>query len=203
MLDSTPKKKHQGFTLLEVMIVLTVIMILGSLTVPRMMTTVNDISLRYVASDLSGLLQSARILAVKQNTFYAVQAGAVASGAPIYYIGKPTAAYAVGNPIQPVNPAITFFQGAGSGAPNEAAFIAGLKFTVDPVTTDPPSFSARGLPCVGTANSCTPVAGQGFVMFLTRAAVVGNIPWAAVVINPSGHIQIWSCDIAGTWIQRD
>jgi type IV fimbrial biogenesis protein FimT len=203
MLDSNTPKKTRGFSLIELMLVIAVMMILAAISVPTLMKTVSDISLRYTASDLSGLLQSARMQAVRQNTFYAVQAGALASGAPIYYIGKPTAAYAVGNPILPINSAITISEGAGSGAPNEAAFLAGLKFTVDPVVTDPPSFTARGLPCVGTLNSCTPIAGQGFVMFLTRAVVTGNIPWVAVVVNPSGHIQIWSCDIAGTWVQRD
>jgi prepilin-type N-terminal cleavage/methylation domain-containing protein len=203
MLDSTPQKNRRGFTLLELLIVIAVIAVLGALTVPRMMTAVNDISLRYVASDLSGLLQSARMQSVKQNTFYSTQAGTDASGAPIYYIGKPTAAYAAGNILLPINPNVTVRQGPGSGAPNEAAFIAGLLFTVDANNGDAPSFNARGLPCVGAANSCTAVLGQGFVLFVSKPGILGNIPWAAVVVNPSGHIQIWTCDAAGTWIQRD
>jgi type II secretory pathway pseudopilin PulG len=201
MLDSNTQKKTQGFSLLELMIVLSVMMILGALAVPRMIATVNDIKLRYVASDLSGLLQSARILAVRTNTFYSVQAG-VQTGQPVYYIDKPGVAYTVGDRLLPIDPAVVITQGPGSGAPNETAFLASLNFIVDPAA-DPPSFSARGLPCIGAANACPQVAGQGFVMFITRAAVAGNIPWLAVVVNPSGHIQIWSCDSTGTWIQRD
>lgn len=201
MQDSKTQKKTQGFTLLELMIVLCVTMVLGAIAVPRMIATFNDIKLRYVASNLSGLLQSTRIQAVRRNTFYSILPG-VQAGGNVYYIDKPTAAYAAGDIILPIDSAVTITQGPITAAPNAAAFITSLNFTVDPAA-DPPSFSARGLPCVGSANACPSVAGQGFVMFLSRAAVVGNIPWMAVVVNPSGHIQIWSCDSTGNWIQRD
>lgn len=75
MLDSKTEKKTQGFTLLELMIVLAVIVILGAIAVPKMIATFNDIKLRYLASDISGLLQSARIQAVRKNTFYSIQPG--------------------------------------------------------------------------------------------------------------------------------
>jgi prepilin-type N-terminal cleavage/methylation domain-containing protein len=202
MLDLTPQKKRRGFTLLEVLIVLAVIMILGSLAVPRMMTVANDISLRYVASDLSGLLQSARMQAVRTNISQSVMAGSLPNGQPAYYIDKPTAvAYSVGDIVLPVSPKVTVWRGTGSGAPNETAFITSLNFAVDPAA-DPPSFSARGLPCFGTAP-CLPILGQGFVMFVSQPGIVGNIPWAAIVVNPSSHIQIWTCDNTGSWIQRD
>jgi prepilin-type N-terminal cleavage/methylation domain-containing protein len=201
MLDSKTHKKTQGFTLLELMIVLAVTVILGAIAVPRMIGTFNDIKLRYVATNLSGLLQSARIQAVRTNTFYSVQAG-VQAGRPIYYIDKPTAGYVVGDPLVPIDPAVTITQGPITAAPNAGPFLASLNFTVDPAA-DPPSFSARGLPCIGAANACPQVPGQGFVMFMSRTGVAGNIPWLAVVVNPSAHIQIWSCDTSGNWIQRD
>ncbi len=201
MLDSKTQKKTQGFTLFELMIVLSVTLILGAISVPTMMATFNDIKLRYIASNLSGLLQSCRIQAVRKNTFYSIQAG-VQAGGNIYYIDKPTAAYAAGDTLLPIDAAVTVTQGPITAAPNAAAFIAGLNFTVDPAA-DPPSFSARGIPCIGTANACNQVAGQGFVMFMSRATVIGNVPWAAVVVNPSGHIQVWTSDKNGNWIQRD
>ena len=201
-MDSKIQKKTLGFTLLEVMIVLAVTMILGAIAVPKMMATINDMRLRYVATNLSGLLQSARILSVRRNTFYSILPG-VQAGAPIYYIDKPTAlGYAAGDQLVAIDPAVTITQGPITAAPNAAAFIAGLNFAVDPAA-DAPSFSARGLPCIGAANACPQVAGQGFVMFMSRAVNAGNTPWLAVVVNPSGHIQIWSCDPNGTWIQRD
>ena len=201
MLTSKTQKKTQGFTLLEVMIVLAVTLIIGSLAVPKMMATFNDIRLRYVATNISGLLQSARIQAVRRNTFFAIQPG-VQAGGPIYYIDKPGAGYAPGDFMVAIDPTVVVTQGPITAAPNAGAFIAGLNFAVDPAA-DPPSFSARGLPCIGTPAACPQVPGQGFVMFMSRAVGSGNTPWVAVVVNPSGHIQIWSSDGAGNWIQRD
>ncbi len=206
----TTDKQTQGFSLIELMIVVAVILILAAISVPRLIITVSDISLRYAASDFSGLLQSARIQAVRKNTFYTVQLGTLPSGTPAYYIdllktgtySTGDATHTNGDPMLPANPSVTPHLGPGSGAPNEAAFLAGLSFTVD-ATGAPPSFSARGLPCIAAANSCPMVAGQGFVVFMSKAAILGNVPWAAVVINPSGHIQLWTSDVNGNWIQRD
>ncbi|HEY3619213.1 MAG TPA: prepilin-type N-terminal cleavage/methylation domain-containing protein [Candidatus Sulfotelmatobacter sp.] len=202
MLDSKTLKKTRGFSLLELMIVVAVMAVLAAITVPKMAATFNDIKLRYVATDLSGLLQSARIQSVKRNSFYTVQPGALPSGTNIYYIDRPGTPYAVGDPFVPVDPAVTITLGPGTAAPNSGPFLAGLNFVVDPAA-DPPSFSARGLPCVGVGNNaCNVVPGQGFVMFMSRVGR-GNIPWLAVVVNPSSHIQVWSCDSNGNWLQRD
>jgi len=202
MLDLNPQKKTQGFSLIELMIAVSVILILGAMALPRLMTTISDISLRYSASNFSGLLQTARIQAVRKNTFYSVQSVSLVPNLPIYYVDKPTAAYVNGDPILPFDPNITLHQGIGSGAPNEAAFIAGLNFTVNP-TGNAPSFNARGIPCIGTAVACPTNTGQGYVVFMSKNAAMGNTPWVAVVVNPSGRVQLWSADSNGSWIQRD
>ncbi len=209
-MKSKTVKKTQGFSLIELLIVVAVILILAAAAVPHLMSTVNDISLRYAAADFSGLVQSARIQAVRKNTFYTVQQGVLPSGTPAFYVdllktgaySTGDAAHTNGDPAVPINPSVTVRLGPGSGAPNEAAFLANLAFIVD-ATGAPPSFSARGLPCIAAANSCPMVAGQGFVVFMSKPAIMGNVPWAAVVINPSGHIQLWTSDVNGNWVQRD
>jgi prepilin-type N-terminal cleavage/methylation domain-containing protein len=199
----TRRSSGQGFSLIELMIVVTVVLILAALAVPRLVNTVNDISLRYAASDFSGLVQSARIQAVRKNTPYTILQGNLPSGAPAYYLDLPKAGvYTNGDPMLPISPNVTVWPGIGSGAPNEGAFIAGLNFTVNPGGS-PPSFNARGLPCVAVGNACPQTPGQGFVVFMSKPATMGNVPWAAVVINPSGHIQLWTSDGNGNWIQRD
>jgi prepilin-type N-terminal cleavage/methylation domain-containing protein len=203
MLDCKTQKNLRGFSLLEMVLVVAVILILAAVTVPRLLNTVSDISLRYAASDFSGLLQSARIQAVRKNTFYTVPSGTLAGGDLAYYIDIPKAGvYTVGDPVLPINPSITVHQGVGSGAPNEAGFIAGLNFTVNP-GGEFPSFNARGLPCFAAAGACPQTPGQGFVIFMSKSAVTGNVPWTALAINPSGRVQQWSADGNGNWIQRD
>lgn len=197
------EKREQGFTLVELMIALAVIMIVLAIAVPPMINTVNDISLRYSASELSSLLQSARIQAVKSNSSYTVQSGALPNGQATYFIDLPkTGAYVVGDPFLPMSSSVTLHAGTGSGAPNEGVFLGSLNFAIDPGTSQP-SFNARGCPCVVVGNACPQTPGQGLVIFLSKSVLTGNVPWAAVVVTPSGRIQVWTCDSAGNWVQRD
>jgi prepilin-type N-terminal cleavage/methylation domain-containing protein len=203
IMKSPTPEKARGFSLLELMVVLAVVSILTAMAVPRLLSAVSDISLRYAASDFSGLIQSARIQAVRKNTFYTIVPGNLPSGTPAYYLDLPKAGvYTNGDPMLPISPGVTVWPGIGSGAPNEGAFIASLNFTVNPGGS-PISFNARGLPCVAAVNACPQTPGQGFVVFMSKATVMGGVPWAAVVINPSGHIQLWTSDANGNWIQRD
>src|SRR5437016_2545428 len=72
MLHFTTSKRDHGFSLLEMMIVLAVIMILAAITVPRFLNIIGDINLRYAATNYSGLLQSARIQSVRKNDYYGI-----------------------------------------------------------------------------------------------------------------------------------
>jgi prepilin-type N-terminal cleavage/methylation domain-containing protein len=203
MPNATTKDKNQGFSLIEVLIALAVIMILTGIALPRVLNTVSDIGLRYSATNLSGLLQSARIQAVRRNTFYSIVPATLPSGDPGYFVDIPkTGVYAVGDPVLSLNPQITVFPGIGSGAPNEGGFIAGLNFAVNPGGANP-SFNARGLPCVAAPNACPQNPGQGFVVFLSKPAFMGNVNWASIAINPSGRVQVWTCDNLGNWTQRN
>ena len=196
----------RGFSLLELLIAVAILVTLAAITVPRAMSTISDIKMRYVAQNLSGLLQSARMQAVRKNTFYMVQPTTLASGDAAYYASVRGQAYASSDsdPVLPLDNQITVHIGTGSGAPNEGTITCGSGCTFNPGSDDP-SFNARGLPCVGVVNgtSCPQNPGQGFVMFVSKPSLTGNINWAAIVITASGHIQIWTCDGNGNWIQRD
>jgi prepilin-type N-terminal cleavage/methylation domain-containing protein len=197
------QKKDRGFSLLELIISVAIIMILAAVTVPRALNTISDIKMRYVAQNLSGLLQSARMQAVRKNTFYSMKATTLPSGDPAYYVNvKGGNSYTTGDPVLPLVNGETVHVGTGSGAPNEGAITCGAGCTFN-VVADNPSFNARGLPCVVNGNSCPQNPGQGYVLFVSKPALTGNTNWASVVITASGHIQIWTSDSDGNWIQRD
>jgi len=209
MLHSMTQKRGRGFSLIELIIVIAMIMILAAISVPPLLNTVSDINLRYAATNISGLLQAARMSGVRKNTFYTVQPTTLSTGGTGYYAHVQGGSYAVGDPLLPLGSQITAYIGTGSGAPNESTFASGTSssgLTFAPnAGPDAPSFNARGLPCIGVpaTGACPLVPGQGFVMFLSKSSAVGNVSWASIAITPSGHIQIWTSDSAGNWVQRD
>lgn len=199
-----PRRRHNcGFSLLELMLTVAIILILGALTVPTLMTHVYAIRIRYSASDLSGLLQRVRVEAVRKNSFFSVQqvAGAAVMEQAVDNNSAVVATIAPAVMSQSVNVAF----GPGSGAPGEAAFITNLNFTggAAPSGVGLPSFNARGLPCIANGGlTCTLTPGQGFVFFLSgTSASSGSVGWSAVVVTASGQCQVWAYDGAN-WTQQ-
>jgi len=195
-------RKDQGFTLLEMMIVLAIMMILAAITVPRFLNIVTDINLRYVATNYSGLLQSARIQSVRKNDFYGIQQTTLPTGDNAYFVHIHSGSYAVGDPLLPVGARIGIHAGTGSGAPGEATLTCGTGCTFASSSSFP-YFNARGLPCTVSGSVCTQAPGVGYVTFLSTTSLTGNVSWASVIVTGGGRIQIWSCDSAGNWVQRN
>lgn len=196
-------KHNRGFSLLELMITVAIILIVAALTVPTLMTQIYSVRLKYSATDLSGLLQRARMEAVRKNSFYSVQ---TVAGNPVeeQVVDKTTTAVASIPPAMMAQ-SVTVAFGAGSGAPGESGFITGLNFTGGAASAvgGLPSFNARGLPCIAAGGAtCTSTPGQGFVFFLSgTSASSGSTGWSAVVVTASGRCQVWAYD--GTnWIQQ-
>jgi prepilin-type N-terminal cleavage/methylation domain-containing protein len=196
-------KCKRGFSLIELMIVVAVGMILMAIVPPLMLNTISNMKLRYSATDLSGLIQKARMQAVMKNTFYPINATTLSAGDVGYFVdlSKPsTGIYAAGDPMVEMGGQVNVHAGPGSGAPGETAFITGsLKFAVD-ASGVLPRFNARGLPCSVVGNTCPQTPGQGFVYFLSRTSTFGT-SWASVSVTPSGRAQVWSYDGAN-WVQQ-
>lgn len=178
-----------------------IIFILAALAVPAMLTQVYTIRIRYSATDLSNLLQAARMEGVRKNTFYSVQS----SGASpvLEQVVDKNGVVVTTIPQTAMASNVNVFFGTGSGAPGEGTLVTTLNFTPASAASGLPSFNSRGLPCIPVGGTTCPVtAGQGFVFFLSRTTGTGgsNV-WSAVAVTPSGRCQVWAYD--GTnWIQQ-
>lgn len=198
---------QRGFTLIEVLIAVSVMLILSGILAPLVVNTIDGFKLRYSAFDFSGVCQKARIDAARKNTYYSVVSDTLSSaGVTGYFVdeaaGRP-GTYVSPDPIIEMANQVTLHIGTGSGAPSESTFVASLGYNSS-ATAALPNFNARGLPCVvsgaGASATCPQNAGNGFVYFLSRVGTFGT-SWAAVAITPSGHVKVYSYD-GTSWLQQ-
>ena len=206
MLAFKRTRNNRGFSLVEMVVVVAIVMIMAKFAIVVMTSAVANIKLHYAAINFSGLLQKARIEAVRKNTFYTVQQDTMPAGDIGYYVDLAQSAspsFASGDPVVELG-RVTVFAGTGSGAPQETSFVSSRGFTINTGTSAIAAFNARGLPCIANLSThlCPEAPGQGFVYFLSMGGT--GTSWAAVVITPSGRVQTWSYDNSGSgsWVQQ-
>ncbi len=195
--------KQSGFSMLELVVVMAIILVVSAMAMPSIMNTIADYKLRGTASGIAGTLQSARMLAVKSNQFVTAQQypSSATSGATIQYFldGNGNGTPDAGEAIFQLPRNVSF---ATASVPSNSTMNLGTNWA-QPTTAAPfpVSFSPRGLPCMtttggtsGTSNVCntTDSSGKpiGYVYYLTDVRTFGG-GFAAVSVSAAGRIKVW------------
>ncbi|HEV3512077.1 MAG TPA: type II secretion system protein [Candidatus Sulfotelmatobacter sp.] len=192
-----------GFTLLEIMITMAIVLILSAAAIPTM-TAIRIAKLREAGSDYAGLLQNARITAIQNDTYYPV----------VTVSGTPTESFIDLNSdgkLESGEPVITLPSSVlvRTYADNPPALgnleSQTLASASDPSldTADNPTFGPRGLPCKPTPSggytTCPAfsgtVSGTSFITFFQSEP---DGTWLAVVTNPSARVRIFKYG-GSTW----
>jgi len=205
------RTRQGGFSLIELLIVIAIIMVVAAMATPNVMNAINNIRLRGSAGDVAGLLQQCRQAALHDNRYYTVKPATV-TGAQAAYVDLN---YNNGfdNVAPTPEPLIQFPQSVSvvsAGAPNTANLINQCCSTFTPQAASIlPSFNARGLPCVSPggnpppANSLCNISDAGgktvgFVYYMNQTRPFGAVGWAAVSVTPAGRIRVWTYS-GSTW----
>jgi type II secretory pathway pseudopilin PulG len=185
----------RGFSLMELLIVVFVVMVIAAFAIPNMLLAVSNVKLRASAGALSGLMQQARIVAAKNNTTYEILYG-TRNGAQIAYLDlNGNGSFDVNEPLIEFSGTTTPASGApsgGSGQPTPYVLV-GDTGTGSYNNTNILGYTGRGLPCnydaTTTPATCSTPAAKYFAYYLTDTRV-GGVGWAAVVVTKGGRTKI-------------
>jgi len=187
------KSAQAGFSMVEVMIVVAIIMIISAMAAPNIISSLRLVKMRGATSSMINIFEQARMLAVRNNRGYMVLP-AVAQGTTYWYIdannnqamdaGEPQAALP-----QSVNMAATPPSNGTLNLP------AGNNYYLLPLQTGP-AFNARGLPCYATATSCLNYDAannryENFAYYIQDTGYGGTL-YMAVTIGPNGKMKAWN-----------
>jgi prepilin-type N-terminal cleavage/methylation domain-containing protein len=185
----------RGFSLVELVIALAVILLLSALALPAFVNAYRTYQLTDAATQFAGLLKFTRFEAIRLNTNVSCQIQQTASVPPV----TNTWADSDGDAVEDPNEKQLLFNGAVNLVPAGAVpNAAGLP-------------AAAGVPAIATV----PLA-NGFITFDRRGAIIPaqaqvyafylsnlgdpSVGARAVILLPSGSVQIWKADSAGNWV---
>src|SRR5258708_7127899 len=199
------RANQAGLSVVELLIVVIIILILSAWAIPSLLNSISTAHLRGAASDYSGLLEDARISAVKDNTFYATYilppaTGTVEGNACVDMPPKNNgAAVQVGDPTVTISSDVVLKpQGSAPNTSNLQSQLYPSTTVVPPTDTSvtPATFGPRGLPCTpltltGTTSIVCDTSG-GPTAFWTFLKNSKTGAWQALTITPAGRIKKWS-----------
>lgn len=199
------KKRNAGFTMLELVIVLVTVLIVAGIAIPQFQGAMHMARLRSAGTDFSGIIQSARIRSVQDNTFYSLyiltgglqpqayvdinKNGSADTGEPIIVMSSEVVPVAAASAPSTSNLKNKFL------AANPSLPVGDASSSTTPIT-----FSPRGLPCTtqtatgGTVCDSAGGATAFWVFFKNKMTST----WEAVTITPAGRIQKWQYS-SGAW----
>jgi prepilin-type N-terminal cleavage/methylation domain-containing protein len=189
------RDRTRGFTIVELVVVMAVIMIISAVALPSFMQAYRTYQLDDAATQVAGILKFTRYEAIRVNV-----PAATPLKAQILQSAAGTYVFADSNnngTVQGTEKQILFSQNvnlvSAATPPNTAGLATAVgvaALTSVSITNGSVAFDQRG--------AVTPAAVN--VLYIGNLSLP-NLGDRAVIVLPSGAIQIWTTDSSGNWRQ--
>ena len=189
---------ERGFTLMEIMVVASLILIISAISIPKLIQFWQDWQLRSAAAEVAALTQQTRMSAARANTTYPMRFRMVGGLQQVYIDLNNNSALDANEPYLDLPQSITGASGApnGSGGQPSAYVLVGDTSSGTPFdNSNVIAYSPRGLPCNYSSSVCATPAASYFVFYFKDSR---TNDWAAVLVTKSGRskVLIWN---GGAW----
>lgn len=192
----TRRSRIGGFSMVELAVSMTVLLILSAIAIPSLMHSVRTYQLNSVAGSVSDILKFTRFEAVRRNKTVPLQ---------LQQFGNDWVAWADLDNDGNVDPTekqvrisgfVTLL--TGGGPPPPTAITNALNVgALTPTPVNPPlQFDARG--AVRVNNTLT---ANVYVFYVGGRANPDEFGYRAVILLPSGATQIWLAPAGGPWVR--
>ena len=175
----------------ELVVVVSIILIVGGLSIPNLTRAIDTSRIKGAAQTLAAVYQDARIRATQKNTSYEVLVSPVGiTPAQICIDLDGDGTCSAGDPVTTFPAQVTV---SNFGVPVPLG-LAQLNYqTTDTEHSTAPAqglmWNAVGLPCQSTfGGRCT---AAGWVQHLQLQRSNGDVMYAAVTVTPTGRVKTW------------
>jgi len=195
--SGTPRTAIAGFSIVEMVISICVMLVLSAIAIPTLMRSLRAYQLNDAATRFASMLKFTRFEAVRQNTQVNFVMQASGTG---YLVGADSNHNANGllDPTERQELIAGFATVIPSGAPAPTAILTALNTsTLTPVSASPSTitFDARG----AIRTSYGGGVSSNIYVFYIGSMIDPDPGFRAVVLLPSGSMQIWSAPGSGPW----
>jgi Tfp pilus assembly protein FimT len=197
--------RQTGFSVVELVVVVAIVLIVLGISLPGLVTTIEDNKLRAAAQELAGIYQEGRIRSARVNNYYEVLVTPAGVTPAIAWIDMDGNGQLDAGEPQVQLPRGMFLSNNGVPGGLDDVKLGFTPFRVETSTMysqqdiNVPglAWNARGLPCQRTSptsicSNSTATGPAGWVQYIQMQRSGGQASYAAVSISPAGRVKVWT-----------
>lgn len=201
---SPRRSPRGGFSLVELLLSLAVLLVMTTLAVPVIVRSLQTYQLNASASQLSGMLKFTKFEAIRRNTPVSCQIVQQGSNWLVWVDSNGNTVPDGAEPQMIVGGTFTLLPG-GAPVPDPSPIAATLgpggnsiPWTVVSGSPGALMYDQRGVSVIIDGTGIITTVSSVYVLYL-GSATNPNMGYRAVVRLPSGAVQVWTSSAAGNW----